>query len=117
MQFKNLFTILFLFAIIMISTVESLRSEKVHSRHPRRRSDMQLKNNIKQVGKLENGLGLYEWTWNTIAEEKFNLTGVSNGVMAQEVQIVMPAAVEMVDGYLKVNYAMVFPNGEYARKA
>jgi hypothetical protein len=54
-----------------------------------------------KVGSLANGLGLYrfQYTWSD---------QVYVGVMAQEVQAVMPdAVVRGPDGYLRVNYDRV----------
>jgi hypothetical protein len=63
-----------------------------------RRSDMMLKHDIFLIGHLENGLGFYRFTYN--GGDKTYV-----GVMAQEVQTVMPAAVlRGSDGYLRVSY-------------
>src|SRR5438105_2706673 len=63
-----------------------------------RRSDMMLKHDISLIGHLENGLGFYRFTYN--GSDKPYV-----GVMAQEVQTVMPAAVlRGSDGYLRVSY-------------
>ena len=63
-----------------------------------RRSDMMLKHDIFLIGHLENGLGFYRFTYNG-----GNKAYV--GVMAQEVQTIMPAAVlRGNDGYLRVSY-------------
>jgi hypothetical protein len=63
-----------------------------------RRSDMMLKHDISLLGHLDNGLGFYRFSYN--GSEKAYV-----GVMAQEVQKIMPAAVlRGGDGYLRVNY-------------
>ena len=63
-----------------------------------RRSDMRLKHDIVLLGRLNDGLGFYRFVYNG-----GHTTYV--GVMAQEVQAVMPAAVTRgVDGYLRVSY-------------
>ncbi|MFZ3357182.1 MAG: tail fiber domain-containing protein, partial [Xanthobacteraceae bacterium] len=63
-----------------------------------RRSDIRLKHDIVLVGRLDNGLGVYRFVYNG-----GNKAYV--GVMAQEVQQVMPQAVERgADGYLRVHY-------------
>ena len=63
-----------------------------------RRSDMMLKHDISLLGHLDNGLGFYRFTYN--GGDKAYV-----GVMAQEVQTVMPAAVlRGSDGYLRVFY-------------
>jgi hypothetical protein len=64
----------------------------------RRRSDMMLKHDISLLGHLDNGLGFYRFSYND--SDKTYV-----GVMAQEVQTVMPAAVVRgSDGYLRVFY-------------
>jgi len=63
-----------------------------------RRSDMMLKHDISLLGHLDNGLGFFRFSYN--GSDK-----VYVGVMAQEVQTVMPAAVVRgSDGYLRVFY-------------
>jgi Protein of unknown function (DUF3300)/Chaperone of endosialidase len=63
-----------------------------------RRSDIRLKHDIVLVDRLSNGLGLYRFSYN--GSNKAYV-----GVMAQEVQQVMPEAVTRgTDGYLMVNY-------------
>ena len=63
-----------------------------------RRSDIALKHDVVLLGHLDNGLGYY----------RFSYLGSSRayvGVMAQEVQAVMPQAVTRgSDGYLRVYY-------------
>jgi hypothetical protein len=59
---------------------------------------MMLKHDISLLGQLDNGLGFYRFSYN--GSEKAYV-----GVMAQEVQAVMPAAVlRGDDGYLRVHY-------------
>lgn len=74
-------------------------------------SDITLKDNIKLVGKLPSGLNWYTWTWKP---EYFEWTKKTNrpvtleqGVLAQEVQKIIPEAVKEDNGYLTVNYDMV----------
>jgi hypothetical protein len=63
-----------------------------------RRSDMRLKHDIVPLGRLDDGLGFYRFAYNGS-----DRTYV--GVMAQEVQAVMPGAVTQGrDGYLRVYY-------------
>jgi hypothetical protein len=63
-----------------------------------RRSDIRLKHDIALLGYLDNGLGFYRFSY--IGSNKAYV-----GVMAQEVQTVMPEAVERgPDGYLTVSY-------------
>jgi hypothetical protein len=64
-----------------------------------RRSDINYKHDIVLLGHLENGLGLYRFRYNGGDDE------IYVGVMAQEVQTVMPAAVTRDrDGALQVHY-------------
>jgi hypothetical protein len=59
---------------------------------------MMLKHDISLLGHLDNGLGFYRFSYNDSDK-------VYVGVMAQEVQTVMPAAVVRgSDGYLSVFY-------------
>ena len=63
-----------------------------------RRSDINAKHDIVLIGRLGNGLGFYRYSYN--GSDK-----VYVGVMAQEVQNVMPeAVVRGRDGYLRVFY-------------
>lgn len=64
------------------------------------KSDERLKTDIKRVGKLDNGLPVYQY--------RFKEGGpIHIGVMAQEVAKVRPEAVHvMPDGFLAVDYAM-----------
>lgn len=70
-------------------------------------SDKRLKTKIKLVGRLANGIKLYKWEWTEKGKE---LVGnqVEFGVIAQEVEKIMPEAVMRgSDGYLRVNYSML----------
>jgi hypothetical protein len=61
-------------------------------------SDVRLKRDIVEVGRLDNGIGLYRYRYLWSDE-------VYVGVMAQEVARIMPDAVTRgSDGYLRVNY-------------
>jgi hypothetical protein len=63
-----------------------------------RRSDVALKHNITLLGRLDNGLGFYRFSYN--GSNKAYV-----GVIAQEVQAIMPyAVVRGPDGYLRVFY-------------
>ena len=63
-----------------------------------RRSDVNAKHDIALIGRLDNGLGFYRYSYN--GSDKAYV-----GVMAQEVQTVMPdAVVRGRDGYLRVYY-------------
>jgi hypothetical protein len=63
-----------------------------------RRSDIRLKHDIVYLGRLDDGLGYYRFSYN--GSDK-----AYAGVMAQDVQMVMPQAVSTGrDGYLRVDY-------------
>ena len=63
-----------------------------------RRSDMRLKHDIVLLGRLDDGLGYYRFVYNCGHTAYV-------GVMAQEVQTVMPEAVSRgPDGYMRVSY-------------
>lgn len=63
-----------------------------------RRSDIQLKNHIELLGRLSNGIGFYRFEYNGSPTSYV-------GVIAQEVQVVIPQAVSRgADGYLRVDY-------------
>jgi hypothetical protein len=63
-----------------------------------RRSDITLKHNIALLGRLDNGLGFYRFSYNGSDQ-------IYVGVMAQEVQTIAPEAVVRTrDGYLEVLY-------------
>jgi hypothetical protein len=66
-----------------------------------RRSDMRLKHDIVPLGRLEDGLGYYRFVYNGGHTAYV-------GVMAQEVQAIMPQAVTRgADGYLRVSYDLL----------
>ena len=63
-----------------------------------RRSDMRLKHDVVLLGRLNDGLGYYRFVYNGGRTAYV-------GVMAQEVETVMPDAVTRgADGYLRVSY-------------
>jgi hypothetical protein len=67
----------------------------------RRRSDIRLKHDIVLIGRLDDGLGYYRFIYD-------GGHTVYVGVMAQEVQTVMPAAVTRdLDGYMRVSYDLL----------
>ena len=69
-------------------------------------SDVRLKESIKKIGELANGIGIYTWKWTKEAIEAGKSNHMLKGVLAQEVRKVIPEAVIVdPDGYLKVNYA------------
>jgi hypothetical protein len=66
-----------------------------------RRSDIRLKHDIVLLGRLEDGLGYYRFVYNGGHTAYV-------GVMAQEVQAIMPEAVTSgPDGYLRVSYDLL----------
>lgn len=70
-------------------------------------SDIRLKANIRQVGALDSGLGIYVWEW---TEEAKGLVGGQRplGVLAQEAIEIIPDAVTIDEsGYLIVDYTKV----------
>tara|TARA_R110001606_G_scaffold202005_1_gene350029 strand:- start:2329 stop:4506 length:2178 start_codon:yes stop_codon:yes gene_type:complete len=72
-------------------------------------SDARLKTNINQVGNLPNGLGLYTWDWTEDAIDKGLDNHMTLGVIAQEVEKVMPEMVVTTpSGYMAVNYGELY---------
>jgi hypothetical protein len=70
-----------------------------------RPSDIRLKKNIKKIGKLHDGINIYSFNY---INRKDLPKGEQIGVMAQEVEKVIPeAVVTMADGYKAVNYALI----------
>jgi hypothetical protein len=68
-------------------------------------SDINAKENITKIGSLDNGLNLYSYNY----KDGYDLPeGKQIGVIAQEVEAVMPeAVVQMDNGFKGVNYAML----------
>jgi hypothetical protein len=65
----------------------------------RRFSDMRLKEEIVPLGRLDNGIGVYRFRYRGNDHARYV------GVMAQEVQTIVPDAVSRGrDGYLRVDY-------------
>lgn len=65
------------------------------------KSDRRLKQNIQQLGTLPLGIGLYSFTYRNDPQQTAHI-----GVMADEVQTVMPEAVTTgEDGFMMVNYS------------
>jgi hypothetical protein len=64
-------------------------------------SDIRLKHDIALLGRTDNGLGLYRYRYNW-SEQLYV------GVMAQEVEKIVPAAVTQgPDGFKRVNYESI----------
>jgi hypothetical protein len=69
-------------------------------------SDVALKDNIKEIGKIGN-FKKYSWNWNKKAE-KLGLTGYGEGVIAQEVEKTNPELIiNDATGYKKVRYGEI----------
>jgi len=70
-------------------------------------SDIRAKENIKQIGLLSSGLPLYEFEYKAEFKDKAG-HGRFRGVMAHEVEEIMPQAVNVdSDGYKLVSYPML----------
>jgi hypothetical protein len=69
-------------------------------------SDIRMKENIKQIHWLPNGLPVYEYEYkDEFKDHPLAGHGKFVGVMAQEVQAVIPdAVIELENGYLAVDY-------------
>ena len=71
-------------------------------------SDVRLKQDINYLGSDANGVKFYTWEW-TEEGQKIAGNDPAIGVIAQELQEIMPdAVVEGSDGYLRVDYNKVF---------
>jgi hypothetical protein len=72
-------------------------------------SDIRLKENIKQVGVLPSGLNIYEFEYKDEYKDRPNTGhGKFMGVMAQEVEKVIPEAVSFdADGFRQVDYSLI----------
>jgi hypothetical protein len=72
-------------------------------------SDIRLKENIKPVGVMDNGLTLYSFEYvDEIKSHPLAGEGIHVGVMAQEVEQVFPYAVKTLDdGYKVVDYGLI----------
>jgi hypothetical protein len=70
-------------------------------------SDAIIKENIRQVGVLDNGLNVYEYEYKAPYKDTWG-HGQQIGVMAHEVEQIIPEAVSVhPDGYKMVNYSMI----------
>lgn len=70
-------------------------------------SDETIKENIEKIGSLDNGINIYKFEYKPDYKDTWG-HGEHIGVMAQEVEQVIPEAVAMhEDGYKLVNYAML----------
>lgn len=73
-------------------------------------SDRRLKEGVIKIGE-SGGLNIYAWQWNDEAAD-LGLTGDGFGVMADEVERILPNAVSEYQGYKVVDYGQI-PTGEY----
>ncbi len=74
-------------------------------------SDARLKTNIIEVGKLHNGIPLYTYEFKPEYQDELG-HGLQFGVMAQDVEKVIPEAVsEWRDGFKMVDYGKVLNHG------
>ena len=70
-------------------------------------SDISIKENIRQIGVLSNGLGVYEYEYKPAYKNTWGY-GQQIGVMAQEVEQIIPEAVSVhPDGYKMVDYSKI----------
>ena len=70
-------------------------------------SDRRLKSDVEPVGEYR-GLTVYSWLWNDTAESALGLSGEGYGMMADEVEQIMPEAVTVADdGFKRVNYDLI----------
>jgi hypothetical protein len=70
-------------------------------------SDLNAKQDIQKIGSLENGINLYKYEYKPEFRDQWG-HGPQIGVIAQEVELIMPeAVVSTEDGYKVVNYSMV----------
>jgi hypothetical protein len=70
-------------------------------------SDVAIKENIRKIGVLENGLNVYEYEYKAPYKATWG-HGQQIGVMAQEVEQIIPEAVSVhPDGYKMVDYSMI----------
>jgi Chaperone of endosialidase len=75
-------------------------------------SDERTKYDIKKIGQLNNGINLYSFKYKEEFAAK-NGHGMQIGCIAQEVEKIIPEAVETgSDGYKSVNYNMVYKGAE-----
>lgn len=72
-------------------------------------SDIRIKENIERIGTLDNGLGLYEFEYKLEFKDHPQCGhGRFRGVMAQEVEALMPEAVTTMDnGFKAVKYDLI----------
>ena len=71
-------------------------------------SDIRLKTDLKYLGKEQNGLKVYDWSWNKKAKELGFNAYPTRGYIAQEVKEKFPNAIMYRDdGYLRVDTSAI----------
>jgi hypothetical protein len=94
------------------SYVDAMRQERQYAHEAGMsamgNSDSRLKKDIIKTG-IKNGFNTYKWVWNSIANS-IGLSGEGFGVMAQEVELINPDAVGVLNGYKAVNYDLIGVN-------
>merc|ERR1719446_6485 len=108
------FAALLLIALLAISTISIAEASRLRKTTKKKfinftwLSDIQLKTDLKMISTLPSGVEVYSWTWNKIAEAK-GLSGKSVGVIAQQVQNIVPGSVTKgTDGFMKADYSLIF---------
>jgi hypothetical protein len=77
------------------------------NRMPPTGSDAAIKENIRKIGVLDNGLNVYSYEYKAPYKDMWG-HGQQIGVMAQEVEQIIPKAVSVhPDGYKMVDYSMI----------
>lgn len=77
-------------------------------------SDKRLKKNIERIGSFK-GHNFYVWDWNDMAKMLGVATHPRLGVMANEIAETIPEAIhEFGDGYMAVDYSVVWENNDAA---
>ena len=69
-------------------------------------SDARLKHTIRKAGELLNGISLYTWKW-TRKGEMLAGNQPEFGVLAQDIEKLIPSAISMKQGYYQVDYSKV----------
>ena len=87
-------------------------------------TDQRLMSDIVKLGRLENGMVVYQWLWTQSARERMSLTAIVGtkptdfgvGLIAQEVQKDFPEAVMTdQDGYLRIDSEILARQDQFIR--
>jgi hypothetical protein len=74
-------------------------------------SDQRLKTDLRRLPLAISGCQLYSWKWSEEAKARFGLSGIAQGVIAQDVARLHPYAARVgLDGYMRVNYGLLLSN-------